>query len=130
MTSFIAACGSGRSISVIPAVPAAWSVTTIAFMGFVSSVIYVGEPAAFVDDFICSVTEDWFVRFCLNGMSPHEPQFPNGIVSSVSFVSTTNTARSFADFVLLALALMTWRSPGSSEKLLAVFVVDTNETEL
>src|SRR5437764_6513074 len=39
MTSFIAADGSGRSTSVIPAVPAAWSVTTIAFMGIVSSVI-------------------------------------------------------------------------------------------
>src|ERR1700746_3962789 len=39
MTSFIAAGGSGRSISVIPAVPAAWSVTTIAFMGIVSSAI-------------------------------------------------------------------------------------------
>src|SRR6516165_7686014 len=39
MTSFIAACGSGRSTSVIPAVPAAWSVTTIAFMRIVSSVI-------------------------------------------------------------------------------------------
>src|SRR5262244_553414 len=39
MTSLIAACGSGRSASVIPAVPAAWSVTTIAFMGSVSSVI-------------------------------------------------------------------------------------------
>src|SRR5436305_2387174 len=39
MTSFIAAGGSGRSTSVIPAVPAAWSVTTIAFMGVVSSVI-------------------------------------------------------------------------------------------
>jgi hypothetical protein len=35
-----------------------------------------------------------------------KPQFPNGIVSSVSFVSTTNTARSLAGFVLLALALM------------------------
>ena len=46
-----------------------------------------------------------------------KPQFPNGIVSSVSFVSTTNTARSLAGFVLLALALTTWRSPGSSEKL-------------
>src|SRR3954470_13557249 len=33
MTSFIAAGGSGRSTSVIPAVPAAWSVTTIAFIG-------------------------------------------------------------------------------------------------
>src|SRR5258708_34886125 len=37
MTSFIAAGGSGRSTSVIPAVPAASSVTTIAFMGIVSS---------------------------------------------------------------------------------------------
>src|ERR1700756_534659 len=33
MTSFIAAGGSGRSTSVIPAVPAASSVTTIAFIG-------------------------------------------------------------------------------------------------
>src|SRR6185369_13002133 len=32
MTSFIAADGSGRSTSFIPAVPAAWSVTTIAFI--------------------------------------------------------------------------------------------------
>src|SRR5262249_40211243 len=45
-----------------------------------------------------------------------KPQFPNGIVSSVSFVSTTNTARSLAGFVLLPLALTPWRSPGSSEK--------------
>src|SRR5262249_28078751 len=43
--------------------------------------------------------------------------FPNGIVSSVSFVSTTNTARSLAGLVSLALALTAWRSPGSSEKL-------------
>jgi hypothetical protein len=53
-------------------------------------------------------------------VSPHEginPQFANGIVSSVAFVSTTNTARSLARFVLLALALTPWRSPGSSEKL-------------
>ena len=51
---------------------------------------------------------------------PHKgikAQFPHGIVSSVSFVSTTNTARSLAGFVLLALALTPWRSPGSSEKL-------------
>jgi hypothetical protein len=47
----------------------------------------------------------------------YDSQFPNGIVSSVSFVSTTNTARSLAGFVLLALALTLWRSPGSSEKL-------------
>jgi hypothetical protein len=45
------------------------------------------------------------------------PQFPNGVVSSVSFVSTTNTARSWAGSVSLALALTLWRSPGSSEKL-------------
>src|SRR4030095_12798569 len=32
MTSFIAACGSARSTSVIPAVPAAWSVTTMGFI--------------------------------------------------------------------------------------------------
>src|SRR3954453_20266940 len=32
MTSLIAGGGSGRSTSVIPAVPAAWSVTTIAFI--------------------------------------------------------------------------------------------------
>ncbi|GFE86453.1 hypothetical protein GCM10011488_14070 [Steroidobacter agaridevorans] len=31
-TSFIAGSGSGRSTNFIPAVPAAWSVTTIAFM--------------------------------------------------------------------------------------------------
>jgi hypothetical protein len=39
-------------------------------------------------------------------MSLHALQFPNGIVSFVSFVSTTNTARSLAGFVLLALALI------------------------
>src|ERR1043166_3291799 len=37
MTSFIAGCGSGRSTSFIPAVPAACSVTTIAFMMIFSS---------------------------------------------------------------------------------------------
>src|SRR3979411_126767 len=40
-----------------------------------------------------------------------KPQFPNGVVRSVSFVSTTNTARSLAGCVLLALALTPWRSP-------------------
>src|SRR4051794_39748718 len=39
MTSFIAAGGSGRSTSLIPAVPAASSVTTIAFMGIAFSPI-------------------------------------------------------------------------------------------
>jgi hypothetical protein len=48
---------------------------------------------------------------------PLRSQFPNGIVSSLSFVSTTNTARSLAGCVSLALALTPWRSPGSSEKL-------------
>src|SRR5215831_18100740 len=41
---------------------------------------------------------------CLSrALSRLRPQFPNGIVSSVSFVSTTNTARSLADCVSLAL---------------------------
>src|SRR6267378_3867085 len=53
MTSFIAACGSGRSTSFIPAVPAAWSVTTIAFMMIFSSVIclFVGNVAALESPF-------------------------------------------------------------------------------
>ena len=37
----IAACGSGRSTSFIPAVPAAWFVTTIAFMSIITLVICV-----------------------------------------------------------------------------------------
>src|SRR5919198_1993754 len=43
MTSLIAAGGSGRSTSVIPAVPAAWSVTTIAFIWDTS--LYQSSPA-------------------------------------------------------------------------------------
>jgi hypothetical protein len=54
-----------------------------------------------------------------------KPQFPNGTVSSVSFVSTTNTARSLAGSVSLALALTLWRSPGSSEKLCPALKVVT-----
>src|SRR4051794_39689347 len=46
MTSFIAAGGSGRSTSVIPAVPAAWSVTTIAFIWDTS--LYQPWPARLV----------------------------------------------------------------------------------
>src|SRR5262249_53272728 len=38
-------------------------------------------------------------------------------VSSFSLVSTTNTAKSLAGSVSLALALTAWRSPGVSEKL-------------
>src|ERR1700716_1285077 len=41
MTPFIAAGGSGRCTSVIPAGPAASSVTTIAFLGIVSSLMCV-----------------------------------------------------------------------------------------
>ena len=44
------------------------------------------------------------------------PQSTNWIVSSVSFVSTTNTVKSLAGFVSPALALTPW-SPGSSKKL-------------
>ena len=43
-----------------------------------------------------------------------------GIVSSFSFVSTTNTASSFAGSVLLAFSLTLCRSPGISEKLCPV----------
>ena len=43
-------------------------------------------------------------------------QFASGIVNSVSLVSTTNTARSLAGCVSLALALTRWIWPGSSEK--------------
>src|SRR6516225_3843258 len=57
------------------------------------------------------------IKFVFGGTKSIKPYFPNGIVSSVSFVSTTKTARSLAGFVLLALALTAWRSPGSSEKL-------------
>ena len=46
-----------------------------------------------------------------------EPYFPNGVVSSVSLVSTMNTASSLAGSVSLPLALTSWRSPGISEKL-------------
>src|SRR5215813_8108169 len=44
MTSVIAAGGSGRSASVIPAVPAAWSVTTIAFI--LDTSLYQSSPHA------------------------------------------------------------------------------------
>src|SRR5262245_1944914 len=47
----------------------------------------------------------------------NSPPIQNGITSSVSFVSTTNTARRFAGSVSLALALTLWRSPGSSDRL-------------
>src|SRR5437660_1106127 len=50
MTSFIAAGGSGRSTNVIPAVPAASSVTTIALMRTVSSVICLGGSRTNADD--------------------------------------------------------------------------------
>src|SRR4051812_33898003 len=51
MTSFIAAGGSGRSTSVILAVPAVSSVATIAFMGIVSSPISLfGGSRANADD--------------------------------------------------------------------------------
>jgi hypothetical protein len=63
MTSFIAAGGSGRSISVIPAVAAAWSVTTIAFMGIVSSAIrlFGGNVAAIESPFDISCQGPWVV---------------------------------------------------------------------
>src|SRR5438445_2267800 len=61
MTSFIAACGSGRSASFIPAVPAAWSVTTIAFMIIFSSVIclFGGNVAALESSYDISCQGAW-----------------------------------------------------------------------
>jgi hypothetical protein len=47
------------------------------------------------------------------------PQFPNGIVSSVSLVSTTNTASSFAGFVALALAADAVAVAGHLRKILS-----------
>ena len=41
----------------------------------------------------------------------------NGVVSTLSLLSVTNTASSFAGFVPLALRLMRWTAPGSSKKL-------------
>src|SRR5204863_16639 len=59
MTSFIAAGGSGRSASFIPAVPAAWSVTTIAFIvhllvcGDTFAANWTGDDPISVDDESC-----------------------------------------------------------------------------
>src|SRR6516165_3131287 len=63
MTSFIAAGGSRRSASFIPAVPAAWSVTTIAFMIIFSSVIclFGGNVAALESPFDISCQGPWDV---------------------------------------------------------------------
>jgi hypothetical protein len=44
-------------------------------------------------------------RVRMEAIGGTRPQSPNGVVSFVSFVSTTNTARSLAGFVLLAFAL-------------------------
>jgi hypothetical protein len=43
-------------------------------------------------------------NFAVGSRHSAVPQFPNGVVSSVSFVSSTNTARSLAGCVSLALA--------------------------
>src|SRR5215470_6345675 len=61
MTSFIAAGGSGRSASFIPAVPAALSVTTIAFMIIFTSVIclFGGNVAALESPFDISCQRPW-----------------------------------------------------------------------
>src|SRR5438552_10104383 len=61
MTSFIAAGGSGRSTSFIPAVPAAWSVTTIAFMIIFSAVscLFGGNVAASECPFDISCQGPW-----------------------------------------------------------------------
>src|SRR5215813_2376821 len=53
MTSFIAADGSGRSASVIPAVPAASSVTTIALIGIASRLSECRARVPAATDAIC-----------------------------------------------------------------------------
>src|SRR5260370_31575960 len=71
MTSFIAAGGSGRSTSFIPAVPAAWSVTTIAFMVIFSSVIclFAGNVAALESLFDISCQGPWVAsQVALSGL--------------------------------------------------------------
>jgi hypothetical protein len=60
MTSFIAACGWGRFTSFIPAVPAAWSVTMMAFMVIFSSVpclVGLGSVDALAIDKMSSIVE-------------------------------------------------------------------------
>src|SRR5215467_6549932 len=76
MTSFIAACGSSRSTSFIPAVPAAWSVTTIAFMMIFSSVIclFGGYVPAIRSPFDVSCWGPWVVsQVALGGADRPQP---------------------------------------------------------
>src|SRR5215470_2025123 len=76
MTSFIAAGGSGRSASFIPAVPAAWSVTTIAFMMIFSSVVclFGGNVAAIESPFDISCQGPWVVsQVALGGADKTQP---------------------------------------------------------
>jgi len=59
-TSFIAACGSGRSASFIPSVPATWSVTTIALIAIFSSAP-IGESWSITPDTfpLRGTSRDW-----------------------------------------------------------------------
>src|SRR5262245_43989961 len=96
MTSFIAAGGAGRSTSFIPAVPAAWSVTTIAFMGIVLGHVCLWWKSG----------AGHFVRLYLTY-----------VVSSLSSLSGTKTASSLAGLGVLALRLTGWLEPGGSDQL-------------
>src|SRR5262249_45810920 len=77
MTSFIAACGSGRPTSFIPAVPAACSVTTIAFMMMIFSSVtclFCGYVPAIKGPFDVSCYGSWVVsQVALGGADRPQP---------------------------------------------------------
>src|SRR5262249_5235180 len=73
MMSFIAARGSGRSTSFIPAVPAAWSVTTIAFIDFIARsrrIVLGGSIAEVRSGFVAGVVEIVFESSCAVSPDP------------------------------------------------------------
>src|SRR5262245_1209143 len=98
MTSFIAACGSGRSTSFIPAVPAAWSVTMIAFMGIFSSVIFLfgGNVAGMESPFDISCQGPWVVsQVALGGADRMQPARSDGAGRPRASMGARLLARSF-----------------------------------
>src|SRR5689334_405966 len=93
MTSFIAAGGSGRSTNVIPAVPAASSVTTIAFIRHLplSSSRLCGESQHLVRRALRSITvlmDTWVVfRPVGRGVSGPGTRHPPVLVSQTHGIS-------------------------------------------
>src|SRR3954447_20124260 len=89
MTSFIAAGGSGRSTRLIPAAPAASSVTTIAFM----QQLPVSSPR--LDGMFGSTTSAWFRkadrRSLATGRSAHSMSLPYRRLSRSGFGAELHT---------------------------------------